>query len=48
MEHNDAGGGAFFGRRKGKKLRLNQADLFTTLLPALRVDLAGDLSPAAL
>ena len=48
MEHNDAGGGAFFGRRKGKKLRLNQADLFASLLPELRVDLAGDLSPAAL
>ncbi len=48
MEQDDAGGGAFFGRRKGKKLRLNQADLFANLLPELRVDLAGDLSPAAL
>jgi len=48
MEQDDPGGGAFFGRRKGKKLRLNQADLFASLLPELRVDLAGDLSPAAL
>jgi len=48
MEQDDAGGGAFFGRRKGKKLRLNQADLFANLLPELRVDLAGDLSPTAL
>jgi tRNA (guanine-N7-)-methyltransferase len=29
--------GAFFGRRKGKKLRAGQDDLVQTLLPALRV-----------
>ena len=48
MEKDDERGGAFFGRRKGKKLRLGQADLFETLLPRLRVDLAGDLTPASL
>src|SRR3954469_21485139 len=30
--------GAFFGRRKGKKLRAGQDDLVRTLLPDLRVD----------
>jgi tRNA (guanine-N7-)-methyltransferase len=41
--------GAFFGRRKGKKLRAGQADLFGTLLPRLRLDPAQDLSnPAGL
>ncbi|QFU14932.1 tRNA (guanine(46)-N(7))-methyltransferase TrmB [Microvirga thermotolerans] len=30
--------GAFFGRRKGKRLRAGQDDLIRTLLPALRVD----------
>src|SRR3954451_7726392 len=30
--------GAFFGRRKGKKLGAGQADLFETLLPRLRLD----------
>ena len=38
---------AFFGRRKGHKLRPNQARLFETLLPRLSLDLArpapGDL-----
>jgi tRNA (guanine-N7-)-methyltransferase len=34
--------GAFFGRRKGKKLRAGQDDLVQTLLPALRVDPARD------
>jgi len=48
MKQIEAGGGAFFGRRKGKKLRFNQAELFETVLPALRIDLAGDLSPACL
>lgn len=33
--------GAFFGRRKGHKLRLHQADLMTSLLPRLSIDLAG-------
>lgn len=32
--------GAFFGRRKGHPLRAHQAELFETLLPRLRVDLA--------
>lgn len=36
-----AGRGAFFGRRKGKKLRAGQARLTETLLPALRIDLAA-------
>jgi len=48
MEVDDERGGAFFGRRKGKKLRLGQADLFETLMPRLRIDLAGDLTPASL
>src|SRR5215213_2193844 len=34
--------GAFFGRRKGKKLRAGQDDLVRTLLPHLRVDPAAD------
>lgn len=34
-----AGRGAFFGRRKGKKLRQHQSGLFATLLPRLAVDL---------
>jgi tRNA (guanine-N7-)-methyltransferase len=29
--------GAFFGRRKGKKLRAGQDDLVQNLLPAIRV-----------
>lgn len=33
--------GAFFGRRKGHKLRAHQADLVAHLLPALSFDLAG-------
>jgi tRNA (guanine-N7-)-methyltransferase len=32
---------AFFGRRKGKKLRARQAGLFETLLPRLALDLAN-------
>lgn len=32
--------GAFFGRRKGKKLRRHQSDLFATLLPKLALDIA--------
>ena len=32
--------GAFFGRRKGHKLRIHQADLMTRLLPRLAVDIA--------
>ncbi|GGH34066.1 tRNA (guanine-N(7)-)-methyltransferase [Alsobacter metallidurans] len=36
-------GGAFYGRRKGKKLRAGQADLFETLLPRLRVHPKTDL-----
>jgi tRNA (guanine-N7-)-methyltransferase len=35
---------AFFGRRKGKRLRTGQHDLVRTLLPALRTDPGGDLS----
>jgi tRNA (guanine-N7-)-methyltransferase len=36
--------GAFFGRRKGKKLRAGQDDLVRTLLPALRVVPGAPLS----
>ncbi|MDB5618589.1 tRNA (guanine(46)-N(7))-methyltransferase TrmB [Tardiphaga sp.] len=32
--------GSFFGRRKGHKLRLHQADLVATLLPRLALDIA--------
>ena len=32
--------GAFFGRRKGKRLRTGQADLIDTLLPKLSLDLS--------
>jgi len=32
--------GSFFGRRKGHKLRLHQADLIATLLPRLALDIA--------
>jgi tRNA (guanine-N7-)-methyltransferase len=32
---------AFFGRRRGKRLRAGQDDLVRTLLPSLRVDPAG-------
>jgi len=43
-----AGTAAFFGRRKGKRLRERQAGLLETLLPRLRVDLSrappGDLA----
>lgn len=35
-----AEGGAFFGRRKGKKLRQHQSALFATLLPKLAIDLS--------
>ena len=31
--------GSFFGRRKGHKLKLNQAELFKTLLPRLSFDI---------
>jgi tRNA (guanine-N7-)-methyltransferase len=34
-------GGAFFGRRKGKKLRARQADLMQSLLPHLSLDLSN-------
>jgi tRNA (guanine-N7-)-methyltransferase len=32
--------GSFFGRRKGHKLRQHQADLMTSLLPQLAIDIA--------
>jgi tRNA (guanine-N7-)-methyltransferase len=38
--------GAFFGRRKGKKLRAGQDDLVQNLLPAIRVSLGS--APASL
>ena len=34
-------GGAFFGRRKGKRLRRHQAELLETLLPRLALDLSS-------
>ena len=39
--------GAFFGRRKGHKLRAHQADLIEHLLPRLALDIASP-APAAL
>jgi tRNA (guanine-N7-)-methyltransferase len=48
VEREIEGGGAFFGRRKGKKLRPGQADLVETLLPRLRIDLQDKLIPEAL
>jgi tRNA (guanine-N7-)-methyltransferase len=36
-----AGQGSFFGRRKGHKLRDHQADLMTSLLPRLALDIAA-------
>jgi len=35
------GQGSFFGRRKGHKLRLHQADLIANLLPHLALDIGG-------
>jgi tRNA (guanine-N7-)-methyltransferase len=37
--------GSFFGRRKGHKLRLHQADLIEGLLPRLSLDIAGASPP---
>jgi tRNA (guanine-N7-)-methyltransferase len=37
--------GSFFGRRKGHKLRLHQADLIEHLLPRLALDIAGANAP---
>jgi tRNA (guanine-N7-)-methyltransferase len=33
--------GSFFGRRKGHKLRIHQADLIEHLLPRLALDIGG-------
>ncbi|MHB2168279.1 tRNA (guanosine(46)-N7)-methyltransferase TrmB [Alsobacter sp. R-9] len=45
----DGRAGAFFGRRKGHRLRAGQAGLFDTVLPALRIDIASGVpEPAAL
>lgn len=38
-------GGAFFGRRKGHRLRVRQSDLYATLLPRLALDLAEPAPP---
>ncbi|HEY8383881.1 MAG TPA: tRNA (guanine(46)-N(7))-methyltransferase TrmB [Microvirga sp.] len=46
-EPRDDQAGAFFGRRKGKKLRAGQDDLVQNLLPRLRVDPGGDLADLA-
>ena len=40
-------GGSFFGRRKGHKLRIHQADLIDNLLPHLALDI-GSPAPASL
>ena len=37
--------GSFFGRRKGHKLRLHQADLIEHLLPRLALDLGSESPP---
>jgi tRNA (guanine-N7-)-methyltransferase len=37
--------GSFFGRRKGHKLRLHQADLIEHLLPRLSLDIGGPRPP---
>ena len=42
MSAGDDRSGAFFGRRKGKKLRAGQDQLIQTLLPRLRVDPGTD------
>jgi len=44
----DGPAGAFFGRRKGHKLRLGQAGRVADLLPRLRVDPAALAAPASL
>jgi tRNA (guanine-N7-)-methyltransferase len=44
----DVAGGSFFGRRKAKKLRGFQADLFETLLPRLRLPAPLPVHPASL
>jgi tRNA (guanine-N7-)-methyltransferase len=41
------GQGSFFGRRKGHKLRIHQADLIENLLPHLTLDI-GSAAPASL
>jgi tRNA (guanine-N7-)-methyltransferase len=50
MAHDDQTShrtGAFFGRRKGHRLRAHQADLFESLLPPLAIDLTRP-APAGL
>lgn len=39
---------AFYGRRKGHKLRARQADVFAELLPRLRIDPSMVTDPALL
>jgi tRNA (guanine-N7-)-methyltransferase len=43
----DDGERAFFGRRKGHKLRQHQADLIANLLPHLALDIAGEAPASA-
>ena len=38
--------GSFFGRRKGHKLRIHQADLIENLLPHLAIDIGSPAPPA--
>jgi tRNA (guanine-N7-)-methyltransferase len=39
------GHGSFFGRRKGHRLRIHQADLIEHLLPHLSIDIGGPAPP---
>src|SRR5262245_35031543 len=43
-----SGAGAFYGRRKGHRLRATQARLFDSLLPLLAVDIAAPAPPLAM
>jgi hypothetical protein len=45
MERNQHHARAFFGRRKGHKLRKRQAELIDTLLPRLAIDLDNPAPP---
>ncbi len=45
VTHAERPAGAFFGRRKGHKLRHHQADLIATLMPQLAIDLSAVARP---
>ncbi len=48
MDYDLVDEAAFFGRRKGKRLRAYQAGLIETLLPKLAVDVSKAIDPASL